>query len=150
MDEKKTPAQVALDDQIRAAGADAAGLGAAEGWGIPRKIAVDQAPPWFRKASAIMQEALARGELAYCSHLGGGPQPVVLLAEEPRRWYCLPCFRRAQATRRCLRCGQPSGELTPEGGHEDVIQGPVITYSMVRCPACYERGPEVPDTFGRG
>lgn len=144
------PADVALQDQIRAASADAAGLGVAEGWGAPRKISVEQAPQWYRTASATMQQALASGELTYCAHLDGGPQPVALLAEEPKRWYCLPCFRRAQATRRCLGCGAPSGELTPRGRHEDVIQGPVVTYSMVRCPACYQRGRTVPATFGRG
>ncbi|WP_280694273.1 hypothetical protein [Kitasatospora sp. GAS204B] len=150
MEQKMNPAEVALHDQIRAASADAAGLGATEGWGTPRKVAIDQAPQWYRTASATMQQALATGELTFCSHLNGGPQPVALLAEEPKRWYCLPCFRRAQATRRCLGCGVFAGELTQTGGHEDVIQGPVVTYSMVRCLPCYQRGQTVPATFGRG
>ncbi|MGF1428526.1 hypothetical protein [Kitasatospora sp. LaBMicrA B282] len=146
MDAKKTAAELALEDQIRAAGADAADAETARR-GAARRIPVRQAPQWYRTASATMQAALATGRLTHCEHLAGGPQPVVLLAERPEHWYCRPCAQLGRATRRCLHCGRPAGGLTPKGGHEEVVQGPVVTYSMVRCPDCFAQDTEVPSTF---
>ncbi len=146
----ETPAAIALDDQFRAAGTHAATWLAETGRGQGVRTPAHQAPRWQRDTAAAMQAAVKAGTADYCRHLRGGPQPVVLHAERPDLLLCRDCHVAALADRTCLDCGLPAGTRSPEGGHEDVIRGPVAIYSRVRCPACGLREDPLHGTFGNG
>ncbi|MFF7455454.1 hypothetical protein [Kitasatospora sp. NPDC008115] len=142
------PSQIAVTDQLRAAGDHAERLLIASGRPAPVRTTPDRAAPWFRETRAVMLRAEEDGTLRHCGHLAA-PQPTVVLAEAADRLVCWDCYTKAQALRGCHICGGPAGTRSLYGGVEAVIRGPAAVYSRVICRACAEpAGPR--GTFGNG
>ncbi|MBV6699640.1 hypothetical protein [Kitasatospora aureofaciens] len=142
MKDDRTPRDIAIDDQLRAAGAEGADWLMASGWGAPVTIPVQKAARWQREARARMLAAEASDTWTFCKHLcAGGPQPVVVHAETPERMLCRACSIAERATRPCLICGKPAASESPADGREDVIMGPVAIYTRLRCATCYRADP---------
>ncbi|MEU8511380.1 hypothetical protein AB0C76_07325 [Kitasatospora sp. NPDC048722] len=146
----RTPRDIAVDDQLRAAGAEGREWLVAAGWGPPVTIPIQQAARWQQEARARMLAAEADDTWTFCEHLcAGGPQPVVVHAEAPERMLCRACSTAERPTRRCLECGRPAASTSPADGREDVCMGPVAIYTRLRCRACYRADP-LRGTFAAG
>ncbi|MBD0692316.1 hypothetical protein [Streptomyces sp. CBMA123] len=146
----KTPREIAVDDQLRAAGAEGAQWLAAAGWGPPVTVPLQNAAPWQRETRERMLASQEDESCTWCDHLlHGGPQPVVVHAEHPTHLVCRACSTTARPHRRCLDCGRPARSLSPLDGREDVCMGTVAIYTRLRCAACF-RGYPLGGTFGSG
>ncbi|MEV7354956.1 hypothetical protein [Kitasatospora sp. NPDC091276] len=152
----KTPRDIAVDDQLRAAGAEGAQWLSAAGWGPPVTVPVQKAARWQQETRARMLAAQADESCTWCVHLlNGGPQPVVVHAEHPTHLVCRACSIAARPRRACLDCGGPAASASPADGREDVFMGPVAIYTRLRCATCHRADrPDRPDpltgTFGNG
>ncbi|GAB7180356.1 hypothetical protein ATKI12_0187 [Kitasatospora sp. Ki12] len=146
----RTPRDIAVDDQLRAAGAEGAQWLTAAGWGPPVTVPLHRAARWQRETRARMLAAEADESWTWCDHLlDGGPQPVVVHAEHPTDLLCRACSVAARPYRRCLDCGGPAASESPADGREDVFMGPVAIYTRVRCATCHRADPRH-GTFGNG
>ncbi|MFJ9696197.1 hypothetical protein [Kitasatospora sp. NPDC101183] len=147
----RTPEEIAVDDQLRAAGAEGAQWLQASGYGPPKKVLVQQAAKWLQETRARMLASQADESCTWCDHLlHGGPQPVVVHAEHPTHLICRACSVLARPTRTCLDCGAPARSTSPADGREDVFMGPVAIYTRLRCPTCSARPDPLKGTFGSG
>ncbi|MFE6055327.1 hypothetical protein ACFQ6N_31640 [Kitasatospora sp. NPDC056446] len=147
----KTPRDIAVDDQLRAAGAEGAQWLSAAGWGPPVKVPLQNAARWQQETRSRMLAAQADESCTWCDHLlHGGPQPVVVHAEHPTHLVCRACSTAARPDRLCLDCGKPAGSKSVADGREDVCMGPVAIYTRLRCAACFRVGDPVTGTFGNG
>ncbi|WP_030242040.1 hypothetical protein [Streptomyces sp. NRRL S-350] len=147
---EQTPREIAVHDQLRAAGAEGARWLAAAGWGPPVTVPLQEAAEWQREIRARMLAAQEDESCTWCDHLiHGGPQPVVVHAERPTHLVCRACSTAARPGRVCLDCGRPAGSASPAGGREDVFMGAVAIYTRVRCAACHRADP-LRGTFGNG
>ncbi|GAA3056396.1 hypothetical protein GCM10020229_80190 [Kitasatospora albolonga] len=150
MNEPANPGLAAFEDQIRAADAHAAGFLAGQGRGLETAMPAALAPAWQREAVATMDAARKRDALKACRHLTNAPAPAAILVEAPHVLHCLDCYARRDADRRCSECGRLAGRLSLEGGLEDVIRGPVVIWSRVRCARCARSATAPGGTFGNG
>ncbi|MFI8455759.1 hypothetical protein [Kitasatospora sp. NPDC085464] len=151
----RTPRDIAVGDQLRAAGAEGARWLAAAGWGPPVTVPLQQAAPWQRETRARMLAAQEDQSCTWCDHLlDGGPQPVVVHAECPTHLICRACSVAARPHRPCLDCGGPAASPSPADGREDVFMGAVTIYTRLRCAACWRadalRGTAGGGPFGNG
>ncbi|MER6298767.1 hypothetical protein ABT247_04225 [Kitasatospora sp. NPDC001539] len=147
---RRTPRQIAVDDQLRAAGAEGARWLAAAGWGPPVTVPLERAAAWQQEARARMLAAQEDESCTWCDHLlHGGPQPVLVHAEHPAHLLCRACSVAARPHRRCLDCGRPAASTSRLDGREDVCMGAVAIYSRLRCAACF-RGDPLGGTFRGG
>ncbi|KJS56713.1 hypothetical protein VM98_05795 [Streptomyces rubellomurinus subsp. indigoferus] len=147
----RTPRDIAVDDQLRAAGADGAQWLADSGWGPPVKVPVQQAAGWLQETRSRMLASQEDESCTWCDHLiHGGPQPVVVHAEHPTHLVCRACSITARPNRACLDCGKPADSKSPADGREDVFMGPVAIYTRLRCAPCHARGNPRRGTFGQG
>ncbi|MFH8382057.1 hypothetical protein ACH4E7_14070 [Kitasatospora sp. NPDC018058] len=145
---RKTPRDIAVDDQLRAAGTEGAQWLAAAGWGPPVKVPLQNAAKWQQETRARMLAAQEDESCTWCDHLlHGGPQPVVVHAEHPTHLVCRTCSILARPNRRCLDCGRPAHSESPLDGREDVFMGAVAIYTRLRCAACF-RADQLNGTFG--
>ncbi|MEU8922211.1 hypothetical protein AB0D10_14940 [Kitasatospora sp. NPDC048545] len=134
----RTPRDIAVDDQLRAAGAEGAQWLAAAGWGPPVTVPLQQAARWQRETRARMLASQQDESCTWCDHLlHGGPQPVVVHAEDPTHLICRDCSTAARPHRPCLDCGAPAASGSPADGREDVFMGPVTIYTRLRCVPCH-------------
>ncbi|MER7751835.1 hypothetical protein [Kitasatospora sp. NPDC097643] len=146
----RTPKDIAVDDQLRAAGAEGAQWLTDAGWGPPVTVPLQRAAKWQQDTRARMLAAQADESCTWCDHLlYGGPQPVVVHAEHPTHLICRACSIVARPSRPCLDCGKPAASQSPADGREDVFMGPVAIYTRLRCAACH-RGDPLTGTFGNG
>jgi hypothetical protein len=147
---RKTPREIAVDDQLRAAGAEGAQWLADAGWGPPVTVPLRMAAKWQQETRARMLASQADESCTWCDHLiQGGPQPVVVHAEHPTHLICRACSIAARPTRTCLDCGKQASSESPADGREDVCMGPVAIYTRIRCEACHRADP-LRGTFGNG
>ncbi|MFC8450259.1 hypothetical protein [Kitasatospora sp. NPDC057223] len=145
-----SPASIAMDDQLYAAGAHAARWLEETGRGSGVKVPADQEVRWQRDAVAAMKAATADGTLDCCDHLRAGLEPVVVHAERPWLLLCRSCHVEAMAGRTCLDCGRPAGTSSLLGGVEEMVRSAVAVYSRVRCHDCQRQDNAVSGTFGPG
>ncbi|MEV7773184.1 hypothetical protein [Kitasatospora sp. NPDC086791] len=138
----RTPRDIAVHDQLRAAGAEGARWLAAAGWGPPVTVPLRQAARWQQETRARMLAAQEDESCTWCDHLlYGGPQPVVVHAEDPTHLICRACSTAARPHRPCLDCGAPAASGSPADGREDVCMGPVTIYTRLRCVSCHRADP---------
>lgn len=107
-----TPAEIALNDQIGAAGNETTAyveeLGALGGGFVLTESA--ERPEWFQAVMERFREAAAgAGTVRPCPHLRGGSLavPCSVWAETPHLVVCVACDRqrRMVRSRRCHTCG---------------------------------------------
>ncbi|BAJ30471.1 MULTISPECIES: hypothetical protein [Kitasatospora] len=101
----------------------------------------DSAPKWKRDILTVLAAADAAGVLRTCPHLPEKAQACAVLAEAPDILVCLLCYRELTPRRVCPDCKGPSGSASAEGGVEDVITGPTMIYSRMRCARCARSAP---------
>ncbi|MEU9043976.1 MULTISPECIES: hypothetical protein [unclassified Kitasatospora] len=151
----RTPREIAVHDQLRAAGEEGAQWLTASGWGLPVTVPLQNAATWQQETRARMLAAQQDKSCTWCDHLlHGGPQPVVVHAEDPTHLICRTCSVAARPHRTCLDCGEPAASASPVDGREDVFMGAVSIYTRLRCTACHRADPQRADprrgTFGSG
>ncbi|MET8542487.1 hypothetical protein ABZW03_17800 [Kitasatospora sp. NPDC004799] len=146
---KKTPRDIAVGDQLRAAGAEGARWLVASGWGPPVTVPTEKAAKWQQETRNRMLASQRDASCTWCDHLlHGGPQPVVVHAEDPTHLICRACSLAERPHRLCLDCGEPAASESPADGREDVFMGAVAIYTRLRCAACHRADP-LRGTFGQ-